>query len=137
MSQLHTSSTLGAQPGNAVLPLGDEADGRTRSVPATTPASRAESLQRSGNRLVVSGFVITVVGVVAYCAACFAGGMDAELGDLMFQNAVPFAQATLAILGLGTVVWLVGSITYLRGAMEAAEEPDGEPGSQPDTRHDA
>ncbi|MBI2375685.1 MAG: hypothetical protein HYV07_16940 [Deltaproteobacteria bacterium] len=72
--------------------------------------------------MILAGFVITIVGVVLYCAVCFAGGMDADMGDILFKNAVPFAQATLAVLGLGTLVWLVGSFTYLRGAMDADEE---------------
>lgn len=72
----------------------------------------------------VAGFVITIVGVVSFCAACFAGGVSAELGDLLFRNAVPFAKGTLAILGLGTVVWLIGSFMYLGGALKAdGEEP--------------
>ncbi len=85
-------------------------------------ASRAESLQRTGRRAIVAGSVITIVGVVLYCMVCFAGGVNARVGDALLSDAVPFAGATLGILGLGTLVWLVGSLTYLRGAMEAGEE---------------
>ena len=84
--------------------------------------SRAECLQHNGRRMVVAGFFITVVGVVLYCLACFAGGYSADMGDLLLQNAVPFGRATLAVLGLGTVTWLVGSFTYLRGSMETDAE---------------
>ncbi|MBI2569842.1 MAG: hypothetical protein HYV63_22795 [Candidatus Schekmanbacteria bacterium] len=108
--------------GDAVLPVYDEPCAASRSAPRTSPAARAESLQRAGKGMIFAGFVITIVGVVLYCAVCFAGGMDADMGDLLFENAVPFARATLAVLGVGTLVWLVGSFTYLRGAMDADED---------------
>lgn len=84
---------------------------------------RAESLQRNGRRLVVLGYAVTVVGIVLYCLACFAGGLRADIGDLLLNNAVPFARATLAVLGVGTAMWIVGSFTYLRGAMEDNVDP--------------
>ena len=71
--------------------------------------------------MILAGFIITIVGVVLYCGVCFAGGMDAEMGDVLLRNAVPFAGATLAVMGLGTLVWLAGSVTFLRGAMDADE----------------
>lgn len=76
--------------------------------------------------MILAGFVIAIIGVVLYCAVCFAGGMDAGKGDILFMNAVPFARATLAVLGVGTLVWLVGSFTYLQGVMDAEEEADEE-----------
>lgn len=85
-------------------------------------ASRAETLQKNGKGMILAGFVITIVGVVLYCLACFAGGVDAGMGDILFRNAVPFARGTLGILGIGTLVWLIGSFTYLRGAMDADED---------------
>ncbi|MCC6523813.1 MAG: hypothetical protein IT373_14240 [Polyangiaceae bacterium] len=114
-----SSSSLGIERGS-VLPL----PGSDRSpVRADADASRtAEARQKAGKKLILAGFVITIVGVVLYCAVCFAGDASADLGDMLFRNAVPFARATLAVLGLGTVVWLVGSVLYLRGAMDADEE---------------
>ena len=95
-------------------------------------ATRAEAAQRSGKRMVIAGSAITIVGVVAYCAVTFAGGMDADMGDILFRNAVPFARSTLALLGLGTLVWLIGSLKYLHGAMDADEGPgeDVKPGGK-------
>lgn len=93
-------------------------------------ALRAESMQATGKKLIFAGFVITIVGVVAYCAACFAGGTDVDMQDLLLRNAVPFAHGTLAVLGFGTLVWLVGSFTYLRGATDAdADAAEGTPPS--------
>lgn len=80
--------------------------------------------------MVVAGFVITILGVVLYCAACFAGGTDADMGDMLLRNAMPFARATLAVLGLGSLVWLIGSFTYLRGAMDADEDASEDPQSR-------
>jgi hypothetical protein len=98
------------------------------AVPETeaSPLVLAEARQRTGLRLIVSGFVITVAGVILYSLACFAGGVDANVGDMLFRNSVPFVRTTLGVLGLGTLVWLVGSFVYLQGAMDAddaGEEP--------------
>ncbi|GMU63691.1 MAG: hypothetical protein AMXMBFR34_54540 [Myxococcaceae bacterium] len=100
---------------------------KSRGETANSRAARAESHQRTGKVLVVAGFIVTILGVVLYCAVTFAGGVDAGMGDILFHNAVPFARATLGVLGLGTLLWLVGSFTYLRGAMDADEEPGDEP----------
>lgn len=106
--------------------------GHSEAPRVVSRATRAESLQRTGKAMVIAGFVITIVGVVAYCAVTFAGGIDADMGDILFRNAVPFARTTLAILALGTLAWLIGSFTYLRGAMDADEDPgdDEEPNGQ-------
>lgn len=112
------SQSLSIDPAGVALP----ANSRSREAPAEiveTPAMRAEAAQKSGKRMIFAGFVITVVGVVLYCAACFTGGVDADLGDVLFQNAVPFARATLGVLGLGTLVWVIGSFKYLQGVMDA------------------
>lgn len=119
---------------NSHQPLGLERESwmpihRSRRVAAAPAASAAESLQRTGKRMVIAGFVVTIAGVVAYCAVNFAGGVNADMGDLLLRNSVPFATATLAVLGLGTLLWLIGSFTYLRGAMEA--DDDGAEGAGP------
>lgn len=80
-------------------------------------AQRTVSMQSAGRALVVGGFFVTIGGVVAYCSACLAGGLDSDFGDLLMKNAVPFGRSTLAALGLGTLMWIVGSFTYLRGEM--------------------
>lgn len=110
--------------GEAWMPIHQS---KSRGETANSRAARAESHQRTGKVLVVAGFIVTILGVVLYCAVTFAGGVDAGMGDILFHNAVPFARATLGVLGLGTLLWLVGSFTYLRGAMDADEEPGDEP----------
>jgi hypothetical protein len=101
---------------------GDEA--LTAPTPAAL-AARAASRQRTGKRMIVAGFVITIIGVVLYCAASFGGDLGADMGDVLFRNAVPFARATLAVLGLGTLVWLAGSFIYLEGTMDAEQGDEG------------
>jgi hypothetical protein len=85
-------------------------------------SARAEATMRAGRLMIFAGVVVTILGVVLYSLACFAGGMDADMGDILFRNAVPFARAMLGVLGLGTLVWLAGSFVYLRGALDADEE---------------
>lgn len=75
---------------------------------------------RRGRALVVSGFAVAVLGVLGYCAVCFAGGVHHELGQLLLESSTPFIT-TLAVIGTGTALWLVGSMTYLAAAMDADE----------------
>lgn len=111
-----TPSSLGMHPSTSLPVPG--------APPRPTEENRAESLQRTGRKMILAGFVVSIAGVILYCAACFAGGMDAELGDLLLTHSVPFAHATLGVLGLGTLVWLIGSFTYLKGAMDADDGLD-------------
>lgn len=90
----------------------------------TTRNERAESLQRNGKRMVFTGFAITILGVLLYCAVSFAEGANVDMGDVLLRNAAPLTRATLAVLGIGTLIWLIGSFTYLRGMMDADEEAE-------------
>jgi len=83
--------------------------------------ARARMQQKAGDRLILAGFVLTVVGVILYCVACFAGGVDAGLAAILFDNVVPFARATLVVLGIGSALWLVGSFMYLNGTITEDE----------------
>jgi|GEM_PF-1365003 len=120
-----TRSTL------APFPRDPAAAGHAHEVerPARPSPRLADALarQRTGRRFIVAGFVVSVVGVVLYCVASFAGGLDADMGDLLFRNSVPYARATLGIIGLGTLVWLVGSVKYLHAVMDGAEEDGAQP----------
>jgi hypothetical protein len=127
---MNGNASMGVEKRETWMPI-HKSRARDDSSPAAARAARAESLQRSGKKMVIAGFVITIVGVIAYCAVTFAGGKDADMGDVLFRNAVPFAWTTLGVLGLGVLVWLIGSFTYLRGVMDADDEPgdDGPPAS--------
>lgn len=116
------SQSIGLDRADVAVPSSHAHPEVPAAVLEASRASRAETMQKNGKGMILAGFVITVVGVVLYCLACFAGGVDAGMGDILFRNAVPFARATLGILGVGTLVWLVGSFTYLRGAMDADED---------------
>lgn len=101
---------------------------RTRDAAGVDPLAHAEAQQRIGQRMIAAGFAVTVLGVVGYCVACFAAGLNASMSDILFANAVPFARATLVGLGIGTALWLVGSFLYLHGVIAADELTAGDPG---------
>lgn len=122
MSSINSSSQL-------LLDRSDAPAARKGAAPEDARAALAEAQQKNGKRMVIAGFVITIVGVVLYCAVNFAGGVDAGMDNALFSNGVPFNWATLAILGLGTLVWLAGSFTYLRGMMDAEEDAHQERGA--------
>jgi hypothetical protein len=78
---------------------------------------------RQGKRLVVSGFAITIAGIVGYCLACFSAGVSEDVGATFMSTPGLLIAPTLAVIGLGTLFWLVGSFVYLSGAMDS--DPSG------------
>jgi hypothetical protein len=81
----------------------------------------AEVRMRRGKRLVIGGFAVTVVGIIAYCLACFYASQYLATGSL--ERAWWFVAPSLGVLGLGTLLWLVGSFLFLSGAMDS--DPEG------------
>ena len=98
--------------------------------PVATPTkaevyARAEQQMRRGKRLVIGGFIVAVVGIVAYCVACFSAGVSQELALAFTASPGRLVGPMLGIIGLGTLLWLVGSFVYLAGAMDSdANGPD-------------
>lgn len=85
--------------------------------------ARAAQQMRRGRRVVISGFVVAVLGIVAYCVVCLSAAMNQELGSTLLDNPGWLAGPTLGIIGLGSLLWLVGSFLYLSGGMNS--DPDG------------
>ncbi len=87
--------------------------------------ARAEQQMRRGKQLVISGFIVAVVGIVAYCVVCFSAGVNQELASALLASPGWLVGPTLGIVGLGTMLWLVGSFIYLSGGMDSdANGPD-------------
>lgn len=89
----------------------------------TDTYAMAEERMRRGKRLVMGGFVVAVLGIVAYCVVCFSAAMNPELGSTLLESPGWLAGPTLGIIGVGTLLWLVGSFIYLNGAMDS--DPNG------------
>ncbi len=85
--------------------------------------ARAEQRMHRGKRLVMSGFVVAVLGVIGYCAVSFGAGINQEVGASVLEDPGPLLGPALGVIGLGTLLWLVGSFDYLMGAMDS--DPDG------------
>ncbi len=114
---------------SAVDPVGVSDRSRAdEPVPAAT-LSKAEVYARAalrmqhGKQLVISGFVVAVAGIVAYCVVCFSAGVNQELGSALLESPGWLVGPTLGMIGLGTLLWLVGSFVYLNGAMDS--DPNG------------
>ncbi len=94
--------------------------------PAAAPArpepfALAERRMRRGRRLVISGFVVAIAGIIGYCLACFGAGQGGAWR--LMQDPAWFITPSLGIIGLGTLLWLVGSFLFLSGAMDS--DPEG------------
>jgi len=80
----------------------------------------AERRMRRGERLVITGFVLAMLGIAVYCVGA---GASEYLGASLLENPAWAIEAALGILGLGTLLWLVGLFGYLRAAMDS--DPEG------------
>ncbi len=85
--------------------------------------ARAEQRMRRGKQVVISGFIVAVVGIVAYCVASFSAAVNQELGSALLESPGWLVGPTLGMIGLGTLLWLVGSFVHLNGAMDS--DPNG------------
>ncbi|MFC4346807.1 hypothetical protein ACFO5Q_02975 [Kordiimonas lipolytica] len=71
---------------------------------------------RTGQRLVFAGFGIAVIGLILYSMA----GFSAEAA----QIEPVFIKESLGVVGIGVVVWLIGVVKYLNGAIESNAADD-------------
>lgn len=73
---------------------------------------------RDGRRFILTGFVIAVIGIISYCIVGL--GAPTQEGDVATfgSHVVP----SLCIIGLGTLLWLIGSIRFLGGAMDSNDD---------------
>jgi len=85
--------------------------------------ARAEQRMRRGKRIVISGFVVAVAGIIGYCVAGLSAAMSPALGATFLESPGWLAGPALGVIGLGTLLWLVGSFICLSGAMDS--DPDG------------
>jgi hypothetical protein len=85
--------------------------------------ARAEQQMHRGKQMVISGFVVAVLGIVAYCVVGLSAGVNQQLGSAFVESAGWLTGATLGVIGFGTLLWLVGSFLYVSGGMDS--DPDG------------
>jgi hypothetical protein len=106
--------------------VGHEKTDEPPSVATPTKAeiyARAEQQMRHGKELVIGGYIVAVVGIVGYCVASFSAAVNPDLGAALLESPRWLFAPTLGIIGLGTLLWLVGSFIYLNGAMDS--DPNG------------
>lgn len=80
--------------------------------------ARPDLRLRRGKAMVVAGWITAMVGVLVYCVASFAAGADVDLAAILLDGAVPAARVGLIVVGLGTLVWLVGSVIHMNAALD-------------------
>lgn len=85
--------------------------------------THAKRRMRRGKHLVISGFIVAVVGIIAYCVVYLSAGVNQELGSTLLKNMGWIAFPTLGVIGLSAVLWLMGSYLYLIGGMDS--DPEG------------
>ncbi len=102
---------------------------KTDEPPAvTTPTkaevyARAEQRMRRGKQVVISGLIVAMVGIVAYCVASFNAAVNQGLGSALLESRGWLVGPSLGMLGLGILLWLVGTFVYIVGAMDS--DPNG------------
>jgi hypothetical protein len=93
-----------------------------QSAPArATDRGSIEARKRHGKTFIVAGWIAAMIGVVLYCAASFAADADADLAAIVLHGTVPAARAALAVIGGGTLLWIVGSVMHINAALDEAD----------------
>lgn len=103
---------------NVLVPLGVRLRFWRRPPIGPSAPARPDLRLRKGKALVVAGWVIAMVGVLVYCVASFAAGADVGLAEILLDGAVPAARVGLIVVGVGTLVWLVGSVVHMNAALD-------------------
>lgn len=85
------------------------------------PLERASS---RGKLLVVVGWSLTVLGIVAYCVANLTTAPAGEAGSALVTSLEAFTRGSQIAMASGVGCWLIGSLLYLRVAMAAPEPAD-------------
>ncbi|MCC6574972.1 MAG: hypothetical protein IT462_14425 [Planctomycetes bacterium] len=88
---------------------------KAAELTSTSEANRARSVA-------ILGMVLSLAGVVLYCVASFRSEDTSDLSAVLFQFANPAALSALGIMGVGTLLWMFGSIMHLHALMDADEE---------------
>lgn len=70
---------------------------------------------KRGKALIVAGFVVSIMGIVAYCVAGFTAPSGQELSSI--------GKVGLALVATGTACWFMGAFKYFHGAI-AADLPE-------------
>jgi hypothetical protein len=83
-------------------------------INASAVLSDRQTHQRTewGRKAILSGCIMSLVGMVAYCYGTFGEGPQADLPSSLFANGVLGWFAFLLLLS-GVGVWLVGNMAVL------------------------
>lgn len=95
------------------LALGKKESGErhTTNQERNSKMSLESTRMQTGQKMVFTGFGIAVIGIVLYCMAGFSA--DAT------QTEPVFIKESLGVIGLGVLVWLIGAVKYMNGAIDS------------------
>ena len=89
---------------------------KIRISDSATPAEKKERAPGSeewGRKAILSGFLISTLGMVIFCYVTLGDGLDADIYNSLFQNGV-IGWAALLFLIMGVGVWFAGNIVLLK-----------------------
>lgn len=92
---------------------------------ATQDAARAETRGERGRRAILAGWLITMLGIVAYIVAMSRAGEHASILDA-FSNTGLLGWFSAALLATGVIVWFLGNIDCLDALAEIPASDDDE-----------
>lgn len=96
----------------------------TLPAQASTTDFNAEQLlarariRERGRRWILSGWLISMIGVIGYCRAMFAVGPQAEFAE-MLQQAGLQGWASLALIAGGVALWVMGNMFYFKDIVDS------------------
>lgn len=90
----------------------DNAQGSLNLVENEEIPRCAVANMRTGRKLVIAGFLISILGILLYCLPTVSS--EITMG----------ANSGLTVLGLGVLCWLVGAVKYLNAVIDSNDMED-------------
>ncbi len=83
-----------------------------------TKSAKALNQMRFGKKLITCGFILLISGIILYCLTNF----NMTVNQVVYSPLITYNShhliPTLAIIGVGVIIWLCGSFIQLKGAMD-------------------
>jgi uncharacterized membrane protein len=67
-----------------------------------------------GKKLIISGFIISILGIITYCIVCF----DINITQQSKNNLLDPLSLTITTIVIGVVIWIAGSVMHLKGEIK-------------------
>lgn len=77
-----------------------------------------------GKKITIAGFITAILGIVAYCIVGLSMGIDKDFVELSSTDGKISGSLPIALIAIGTIMWIVGQVMYLTAAVDQSFEDE-------------